>query len=143
MLSACLKLPFDFLTTEQVRDELLLGVEEGLPHVPLDGITVRAVSRPLDPGMLSELDAGEVSVIQLAIELGAEWTCIDETDGRAYAKSAGLRVTGAVGLLLRAKHAGLIGAVRPVLAAMLASGVRLSDRLLVAALQDAGEWNET
>jgi predicted nucleic acid-binding protein len=44
---------------------------------------------------------GEAEAIALASELKADWTLLDERDGRRVAKSLGLKVTGILGILLR------------------------------------------
>jgi predicted nucleic acid-binding protein len=61
----------------------------------------------------ASLDSGEAEAIALAIELAADLILLDEKEGRAAAGSAGLKVTGVLGVLLRAKLDGLIQAVKP------------------------------
>jgi predicted nucleic acid-binding protein len=60
-----------------------------------------------------ELDLGESEAIALALEVGAAAVLIDEFDGREAARREGLAPVGALGVLLRAKDAGLIPLVRP------------------------------
>lgn len=52
------------------------------------------------------LDRGEASVVKLAINEGIETVCIDEHLGRRVARLNGLRVTGSLGILIRAKREG-------------------------------------
>ena len=49
------------------------------------------------------LDPGEAEAIALAMEMSADLILLDERDGRIAAERAGLRVTGLLGVLLRAK----------------------------------------
>jgi hypothetical protein len=49
-----------------------------------------------------ELDAGEAEAIALALETGAQWVVLDESEARRIAKKLGLKVTGVLGILLRA-----------------------------------------
>jgi predicted nucleic acid-binding protein len=49
-----------------------------------------------------ELDAGEAEAIALVLENRAEWVLLDETEARRIAKDLGLKVTGVLGILLRA-----------------------------------------
>lgn len=85
------------------------------------------------------LDDGEAAVIALAGEVGCRLVVVDERRGRTVARLMGLQVTGTVGILLRAKHLGLLSAVKPCLDAMQSHGVWLSQRLINFALNEAGE----
>lgn len=64
------------------------------------------------------LDPGEAEAIALALELRAELILLDERDGRSAAERAGLRVTGVLGVLLRAKELGQIPSVAQELDAL-------------------------
>ena len=60
-----------------------------------------------------QLHAGEAETIALGIDLGADIVLIDEQEGRQFAARTGLCVTGVLGILLRAKGAGDIPAIKP------------------------------
>lgn len=64
------------------------------------------------------LDPGEAAAIALALEMPADLILLDERDGRIAAERAGLRVTGLLGVLLRAKKDGQIQAVKPEVEAL-------------------------
>lgn len=68
--------------------------------------------------MLSSLHKGEAEAIALAAELKADIVIIDEQEARQLARQAGLAVTGVLGVLLRAKQAGHIAAVKPEIHAL-------------------------
>lgn len=85
------------------------------------------------------LDRGEASVIQTALDSAVATVCIDEAVGRRMARLHGLRVTGSLGVLLRAKREGHVSALRPAIEAMRARGIWLSPRLVEGVLQMAGE----
>ena len=72
-----------------------------------------------------ELHAGEAEAITLASERRADLLLMDELAARRIASLSGLTSTGILGVLLDAKHNGLIAAVRPTLDAL---------------VQDAGFW---
>ena len=72
-----------------------------------------------------DLDEGEAEAIALAVERQAEVVFLDESDARRVADVFGLRKTGVVGLLIRAKLAGKLASLRQEL-----------DRLR----EDAGFW---
>jgi predicted nucleic acid-binding protein len=94
----------------------------------------------LEPLLAKELGPGEAAVISAAHRLGAKLVLIDERRGRRIAEQAyGLRVKGSAGILISAKRAGLIAAVRPCLDAMRSHGYYLSQRLFERALEEAGE----
>lgn len=85
------------------------------------------------------LDRGEASVIQLALQEQIELVCIDEALGRRVARLNGLKLTGSVGILLRAKREGVLPSVKAPLERMKSHGIWLSDSLLKLALHEAGE----
>jgi predicted nucleic acid-binding protein len=75
------------------------------------------------------------------VDLRADVLIIDEQEGRSLASQAGLFVTGTLGVLLRAKQAGTIEAVKPQIRA-LRDRTRfffLSASLEAAVLTAAGE----
>ena len=87
-----------------------------------------------------ELDAGEAEAIALALEIQAERVLMDERLGRETARHLGLRYTGLIGVLIEAKHRGLIDEVGPQLTALRTlAGFRVSDALYVRVLQGEGE----
>jgi predicted nucleic acid-binding protein len=63
--------------------------------------------------LLLQLHRGEAEAIALATDLNADFVLIDEQEGRQLASRTGLAVTGVLGVLLRAKRAGEIAAVKP------------------------------
>ena len=104
-----------------------------------DGIERR--TEPVEIGsLLSQLlDRGEASVVQLAINDGIETVCIDEHVGRRVARLNGLRVTGSLGVLIRAKREGHSLVMSDAVSRMREAGIFLSDRVIEAALHEAGE----
>ncbi|MCS6908190.1 MAG: DUF3368 domain-containing protein [Anaerolineales bacterium] len=84
------------------------------------------------------LGAGEQQAIVLAHHLGA-LLLMDERLGRSAARRLGVRVAGVAGVLIRAKEAGLLSQVRPLLEAMRREGYWLSDAVLDTAARLAGE----
>lgn len=82
---------------------------------PAGGAAVSRALGLLDPGLAASLDAGETEVIALALELRADLVLVDEASGRLAARRLGLVVTGTLGVLLKAKGAGRIARVRPLI----------------------------
>jgi predicted nucleic acid-binding protein len=60
---------------------------------------------------------------------------IDDLAGRRCAEALGLTLRGTVGLVLAAKQAGRLQAVRPVLERLRDNGMYLSDAVLQRALR--------
>lgn len=94
---------------------------------------------PLSAVLTNSLDVGEASVIQLALSENIQTVCIDESAGRRMARLSGLRVTGSVGVLLRAKREGRSFSMREALQRMQTRGIWLSQSVKDFALQEAGE----
>ena len=93
-----------------------------------------------DPLLSAALDAGEAEVIVLARSLPMATVLLDERRGRQIAATAyRLPVVGTVGVLVRAKQAGLLPAIGPVLEAIVRNGYYLSDRLVQQAIVAARE----
>ncbi|MBM4464914.1 MAG: DUF3368 domain-containing protein [Chloroflexi bacterium] len=105
-----------------------------------DWIKVVEVQEHLAVDLLrNELDQGESEALVLAKELGAARILIDERLARRKARSVGLTVIGTLGVLLMAKEAGLIPAVRPFLDHLSATPFRMSGNLYRKVLYMAGE----
>jgi predicted nucleic acid-binding protein len=91
-------------------------------------------------GLQQELDAGEAEAIALAVEMNDALLLMDERLGRDTARHFDIRYTGVVGVLMEAKHQGLIQAIQPHLDALRdLAGFRVSEALYQRVLQDAGE----
>jgi predicted nucleic acid-binding protein len=133
------RLPLRFISPTQVASEIAAGVRLGHPVTMPPWVEVIAVSAPLSAVSVSALDEGEAAVIQLAVELGIERVCIDEWRGRRAATAAGLKVTGSLGLVGRAKSLGLIAAVRPWIKKMDDVGIHYHPELLEKFLSAIGE----
>jgi predicted nucleic acid-binding protein len=130
------------LAPEAVVSELLRGGEKRDAPVAVEipsAFEVCALLGPVPVLLAQALDPGEAAVIALALERGVGLVAIDEQRGRMVARQLGLRVAGSIGILLRAKALGLLGAVRPCIEAMRANGIWLSDPLCERVLREAGE----
>ena len=102
--------------------------------------TRRVANRNLVTQLQQELDDGEAEAIALAIELNANRLLIDERRGRIVASRLGVKFTGVLGILIVAKHQGLISAVKPVVDDLIRTAeFRVAESLYFRILQDVGE----
>ena len=85
------------------------------------------------------LDPGESAVVAIALQILEPEVVLDDRLARREAARLGLRVAGTLGILIRAKHAGLIEAVSPLLQRLLGVGMYLSARVVEQVLRDADE----
>lgn len=88
------------------------------------------------------LGPGESAAITLAVKLNAG-LFIDEKLGRQVAINMNLRIIGTAGLLLLAKHNGIIPNVRPILTALKQASYYLSAALEKEVLLQANELRKT
>jgi predicted nucleic acid-binding protein len=86
-----------------------------------------------------DLDAGEAEAIVLATEIKADLIILDEKLGRFHAKHADLKVTGTLGVLIKAKSAGLIKELKPLLDELTDKEVWISEKLKKEILKKVGE----
>lgn len=100
------------------------------------------VTKPRDQGMVAALrinvDPGEAEAVALAYEKGMR-IILDDRKAREVAHRLGLKVTGTVGLLVKAKQEGVIPAILPLLDDLDANNFRISAAVRAEALRLAGE----
>jgi predicted nucleic acid-binding protein len=87
-----------------------------------------------------DLDEGEAEAVALAHEIKADLLLIDEQAGRRHAARLGLKFIGLLGVLLAAKDAGILPAVKGPLDDLVAkAGFSVRPSLYAAVLKAAGE----
>lgn len=87
----------------------------------------------------AKLHDGEVEVMILAQEKGADLVIIDDNAAKKTAKYLGLPVTGTMGVLLKAKREGYITEIAPVMEEICRNGFYISEVLKKMILEQAGE----
>ena len=133
------KLPFDLITTAQVQTEITIGTTLGYPVKVPSWIDVVTLTEPPSRFALANLDAGEASVIEAAIQLDIPLVCIDELKGRRAAVASGLQVIGSLGILGKAKKLGFIESVRPFVQKAQENGIYYDEALIDRFLRGCGE----
>ena len=97
-----------------------------------DWINVVNLSSDADKVMYkAKLHDGEVEVMMLAKELNADLVIIDDYPARQTAKYLNLKLTGTVGVMLKAKQNGYIEEVMPIIYRMIEKGIYFSDKLIM------------
>lgn len=86
-----------------------------------------------------DLGAGETEVLSRALVAPDALCVLDDRAARDCAAVFGLRVIGSVGVLVRAKRANLIPAMRPEIEALRSAGALLADHVVSECLRLAGE----
>ena len=84
-------------------------------------------------------DYGESEAIVLYKELNANYLLIDDSEARTFAENHSINCMGALAVLIDAKNAGLIGALRPLFEMLLANNRYYSILLLNRILQENNE----
>ncbi len=125
-----------------VVDELRQGELKGIDVPSLDALawaTVEAVAGVDLQRVPASLDAGERQALALALGRTAPLLILDDAAARLHAKTLGVRFTGTLGVLVKAKQAGLITAIRPYLDQLDQARFYLSAEVRTRILQLAGE----
>ena len=101
-------------------------------------IEIRRPPEPM-PAFPRYIHRGESEVLALALAADAPLVIIDDLMAREQAQALGLRCTGTLGVVLRAKRERRVPAVAPVLAQLQAEGFRIAPATLAEVLRLAGE----
>jgi len=89
--------------------------------------------------LLSDIGTGEAEAIVLALECQPAMILLDDLKARKFAKMQGLNIIGTMGILLEAKKAGFITAIKPFIAELISNDIRISTKIVEITLQAAQE----
>lgn len=123
--------------------------EEVLQKGP-DDVAARAVQQTeiftsvpapeVDPSVgLWNLGRGETAVLSCARACPGSLVVLDDLQARRCAEWLEIPTSGTIGVVLKAKSAGLVEAARPVLQRLISVGMYLSEKTLNAVLLRVGE----
>ncbi len=90
----------------------------------------------------SELDKGESEAIVLSLERKSDLLLLDDADARQKARIYNLKITGTVGILLRAKKENKIESFKQVLEHLVTTGFHIKTNLINRFLTEADECNK-
>ncbi len=93
----------------------------------------------LNKALNTVLDEGEAEAIVLALQEAVDWILIDDYEAREFARIYGLKITGTIGVLLKAKHNGKISNLVELLEKLKETGFWLSENLYSEILRDGRE----
>lgn len=85
------------------------------------------------------VDYGEASALALALETEDSILVLDDNKARKMADRLRMKYTGTLGVIIRAKLAGYIPSIRPILGKIKKTNFRISPELESLALKEAEE----
>ena len=115
------------------------GLPGSLAVSQLTWLEIQAPSPALLQPLAILLDRGEAQAIALALGMPSATVLLDDAQARRVAERFGVIPIGTLGILRRAKKAGLIGEIKPNLMQLQDSGIYIRQNLIDAVLRDVGE----
>jgi len=132
-----------FLIPRAVVEEIGAGCSDdpALNWLKDPSIARHIVNAPTPPPFLVQWDlgAGETAVLGLALAESGAAVVLDDLAARKFALSFQLPVLGTLGLLVRAKNAGLVTRIAPHIHSLESAGANLSPAVIARALVIANE----
>lgn len=86
-----------------------------------------------------QLDKGESSAIALAMEAQNSILILDDLKARRIAGRLGLDYTGTIGVIIKAKHKGILHSIKPILNKIKLTDFRITEEIEIEALKEANE----
>lgn len=119
-----------------VTQEIASEFGDGLP----EWIAIKEVENKTLQSLFEEiLDLGEASALALAFETQDCTVILDDLKARKTAAKMNMKVTGTIGVIVKAKTENKIPSAKAVFEKILETDFRISDRLLNEAIRLAGE----
>lgn len=105
----------------------------------LDWLIIEKPAQELLSPLSILLDSSEAEAIALAMSLPESTVLLDDAQARRVAERFGVNRIGTLGILRRAKKAGLVNAIKPYILLLQKSGIYIRQNLIDAVLHDVGE----
>jgi predicted nucleic acid-binding protein len=125
-----------------VTQELAVGKISGisLPDVTsLSWISIHQAKSVSILPLVTDLGKGEKEVLALATEITDSLALLDDGLARRYARLLGIKLTGTLGILLKAKQNGYLSRIEPILNQLELLKFRLDAATRSSVLKLAGE----
>jgi uncharacterized protein len=130
------------MVPQAVVDELRAGTALAVDLPIIESLDWIKIVRPRGQVVLPlvvDLGPGEREVLAVALENPGSLVVLDDAMARQYAKVLGVRLTGTLGVLLKAKEVGSLPSIAPVLDKLQALRFRIDPATRDAVLRLAGE----
>ena len=85
------------------------------------------------------MDLGESTALTLAFEVENATVILDDLKARKIASKLGIKVTGTIGIIVKAKLSGHIPSARHILEKILNTDFRINAKIIEQAIKQAGE----
>ncbi len=125
----------EIITTQCIADEY----GEALP----EWVKIATVNDKFTQQLLElQIDKGESSAIALALETPNCTIILDDFKARKIAETLGIKYTGTLGVIIKAKKEAIILSIKPILEKMKLTNFRFSPEIELQALKEADELEE-
>lgn len=132
-----------FRIPRAVADEIGAGSADdpAVEWLKQPSVLAHVVEAPAPAQLLTQWDlgAGESAVLSLALAEDGTVAVLDDLAARRFALAFHIPLVGTLGLLVRAKHAGLVGQLGPLIEKLESAGANLSPAVVRHALELALE----
>lgn len=120
------------VVTNEIAEEYMLPLKAW--------IKIESAKEKLYQKILEQsVDKGEASIMVLALEMENCIVSIDDLKARKTAKKLGLRLTGTLGILYKAKKAGYIQSMNKTIDKLKDANFRISEKIEKELLRMSGE----
>lgn len=118
--------------TKEIAEEFNGSLPEWIEVKEVENKTLQSLFEEI-------LDLGEASALTLAFETQGCTVILDDLKARKTAAKMNIKVTGTIGVIVKAKTENMIPSAKAVFEKILETDFRISDRILNEAIKLAGE----
>ena len=100
---------------------------------------IEAKDKKLQLLLEDSLDLGESTALTLAFEIDNTTVILDDLKARKIANKLGIKVTGTIGVIVKAKLQGSISSAKNILDKISNTDFRINAKIIEQAIKEAGE----